>query len=41
LGFIYVTEVDTAKHKMTVLSPCPGRLPNQYLLVGSFKWMES
>jgi len=41
LGFIYVTEVDTAKHKMTVLSPCPGRLPNQFLLVGSFKWMES
>ncbi|KAG9301273.1 hypothetical protein G9A89_012656 [Geosiphon pyriformis] len=40
-GFVYVSEVDSIKHKMTILSPCPGRLPNQYLLMGSFKWMET
>ncbi|CAG8738438.1 22973_t:CDS:2, partial [Racocetra persica] len=41
IGFIYVSEVDTVKQKMTILTPCPGRLPKQYLIMGSYKWMES
>ncbi|KAF0429404.1 Clp1-domain-containing protein [Gigaspora margarita] len=41
IGFIYVSEVDTVRQKMTILTPCPGRLPKQYLIMGSYKWMES
>ncbi|CAG8481284.1 8585_t:CDS:10 [Cetraspora pellucida] len=41
IGFIYVSEVDMVKQKMTILTPCPGRLPKQYLIMGSYKWMES
>ncbi|KAL1920289.1 uncharacterized protein VTP21DRAFT_1435 [Calcarisporiella thermophila] len=40
-GFVYVSEVNEAKRKMTVLSPSPGRLPKKYLIMGSFKWVES
>ncbi|KAI9350601.1 hypothetical protein DFJ73DRAFT_795906 [Zopfochytrium polystomum] len=39
-GFVYVSEVDETKHKMTVLSPHPGRLPKKYLVMGSLKWLE-
>ncbi|CAG8574179.1 28600_t:CDS:10, partial [Dentiscutata erythropus] len=35
------SEVDMVKQKMTILTPCPGRLPKQYLIMGSYKWMES
>ncbi|RGB29078.1 Pre-mRNA cleavage complex II protein Clp1-domain-containing protein [Rhizophagus diaphanus] len=41
IGFIYVSHVDISKQKMTILSPSPGRLPKQYLIMGSYKWMES
>ncbi|RHZ59936.1 hypothetical protein Glove_360g62 [Diversispora epigaea] len=41
IGFIYVSEVDIVKQKMTILAPCPGRLPKQYLMMGSYKWMET
>ncbi|CAG8509142.1 1408_t:CDS:10 [Ambispora gerdemannii] len=40
-GFLYVSEIDNVKHKMTILSPCPGRLPKPYALIGGFKWMEA
>ncbi|KAG0189240.1 Cleavage polyadenylation factor subunit clp1 [Apophysomyces sp. BC1034] len=40
-GFIYVSDVDEEKQKMTILSPSPGRLPRRHLLMGSFKWMEA
>ncbi|KAI8076436.1 Pre-mRNA cleavage complex II protein Clp1-domain-containing protein [Gilbertella persicaria] len=40
-GFIYVSDVDEEKKKVTILSPSPGRLPKKNLLMGSFKWMES
>ncbi|CDH48990.1 polyribonucleotide 5-hydroxyl-kinase clp1 [Lichtheimia corymbifera JMRC:FSU:9682] len=40
-GFIYVSDVDEAKQKLTILSPAPGRLPRRHLLMGSFKWMET
>ncbi|CAG8513876.1 22628_t:CDS:10 [Rhizophagus irregularis] len=35
------SHVDISKQKMTILSPSPGRLPKQYLIMGSYKWMES
>lgn len=40
-GFIYVSDVDDEKRKVTILSPSPGRLPKKHLLMGSFKWMET
>ncbi|OAD70147.1 hypothetical protein PHYBLDRAFT_126526 [Phycomyces blakesleeanus NRRL 1555(-)] len=39
-GFIYITDVDEEKQKVTILSPSPGRLPRRHVLMGSFKWME-
>ncbi|KAG1054862.1 hypothetical protein G6F43_003150 [Rhizopus delemar] len=41
VGFIYISDVNEEKRKLTILSPSPGRLPKQHLLMGSFKWMES
>ncbi|KAG1471845.1 hypothetical protein G6F56_001894 [Rhizopus delemar] len=41
VGFIYISDINEEKRKLTVLSPSPGRLPRQHLLMGSFKWMES
>lgn len=40
-GFVYVTAVDESKKQMTVLSPCPGKLPSSYLILGSIKWIEN
>ena len=39
-GFIYVTEVDMQKEKITFLCTCPGKLPSNILLHGSIKWIE-
>ena len=41
LGFIYVSEVSVEKGKMTVLSPCPGKLPKPFLILGAQKWIET
>ncbi|CAM0142016.1 Cleavage polyadenylation factor subunit clp1 [Umbelopsis sp. WA50703] len=40
-GFIYISDVDDGKQKLTVLSPAPGKLLKKHLLMGSFKWMET
>ncbi|KAI8851917.1 Pre-mRNA cleavage complex II protein Clp1-domain-containing protein [Chytridium lagenaria] len=40
-GFVYVSEVDDAKHKATILTPNPGRLPKKYMIMGSLKWVET
>ncbi|KAI0231954.1 Cleavage polyadenylation factor subunit clp1 [Massospora cicadina] len=40
-GFVYISEVDAAKRTLTLLMPCPGRLPKTFLLLGSFRWIES
>lgn len=34
LGFIHVSEIDTNRKKMTVLSPKPGKLPTKTALIG-------
>ncbi|KAL2915818.1 Cleavage polyadenylation factor subunit clp1 [Polyrhizophydium stewartii] len=39
-GFIYISEVEDYKRKMTVLSPTPGRLPKTFLIMGALKWMD-
>jgi polyribonucleotide 5'-hydroxyl-kinase len=39
-GFLYVTEVNFERQKITCLAPCPGPLPSKYLLLGSLKWLE-
>lgn len=39
-GFLSIVQLDTDSDRMTVLSPSPGSLPSNYLLVGSIKWVE-
>jgi polyribonucleotide 5'-hydroxyl-kinase len=39
-GFIYVSEIHDARKKLTVLSPCPGRIPKKFWWLGSLKWAE-
>ncbi|KAI9598679.1 Pre-mRNA cleavage complex II protein Clp1-domain-containing protein [Syncephalis fuscata] len=41
LGFVYVSDVNTTKRKMTVLTPSASRLPSNRLVMGAFKWAES
>ncbi|VVA96473.1 unnamed protein product [Arabis nemorensis] len=40
-GFVYVTEVDVARKKITFLAPSPGILPSKILVAGSLSWLES
>lgn len=40
-GYISILQMDIENDKMTILSPCQGSLPTQYLLVGSVKWLEN
>lgn len=39
-GFLSIVQLDTDNDRMTVLSPSPGALPSNFLLVGSIKWVE-
>jgi polyribonucleotide 5'-hydroxyl-kinase len=39
-GFVYVSDVDEVKSRITLLNPCPGRLNCSFLLVGTVKWVE-
>ncbi|KAG9067261.1 Cleavage polyadenylation factor subunit clp1 [Linnemannia hyalina] len=39
-GFIYVSEIHDSRKKLTVLSPCPGRIPKKFWWLGSLKWAE-
>ena len=40
-GFIFISEVDDKKKKLTVLGPNPSRLPKTFMVMGSLKWMDS
>ncbi|KAF5749022.1 hypothetical protein HS088_TW04G00983 [Tripterygium wilfordii] len=40
-GFIYVTDIDMQRRKLTYLSPAAGALPSKYLIVGSLTWTET
>lgn len=37
-GFVCVVQMDVEQDTMIVLSPCPGALPSNIMLVGSLKW---
>ncbi|KAH6588784.1 hypothetical protein BASA50_010490 [Batrachochytrium salamandrivorans] len=39
-GFIYISEVEDERRKMTVLAPSPGKIPKQFLIMGTLKWMD-
>jgi len=40
-GYICVTDVDTEKGRMTVLSPSPGPLPKLLLLLSEIQFMDN
>ncbi|KAK1359535.1 hypothetical protein POM88_044009 [Heracleum sosnowskyi] len=40
-GFIYVTDIDTQRNKITYLAPSAGELPSRFLIVGSLTWIEN
>ncbi|XXG82475.1 hypothetical protein AAC387_Pa10g0413 [Persea americana] len=40
-GFIYVTDIDIQRKKITYLAPCPGELPSRYLIAGTLTWLET
>ncbi|KAI9017058.1 Pre-mRNA cleavage complex II protein Clp1-domain-containing protein [Gaertneriomyces semiglobifer] len=41
MGFVYVSEVDETRKRMTILAPNPGKLPKRYLIMGGLKWLET
>ncbi|KAL1352476.1 hypothetical protein AAHE18_06G169400 [Arachis hypogaea] len=40
-GFIYVTDVDIQRKKITYLAPSAGDLPSKFLILGSLTWLET
>ncbi|KAG8954256.1 Cleavage polyadenylation factor subunit clp1, partial [Tulasnella sp. 424] len=40
VGFLLVAAVDTAKSRMTILSPNPGSLSGRTALIGSYEWQD-
>ncbi|ODQ67050.1 Clp1-domain-containing protein [Nadsonia fulvescens var. elongata DSM 6958] len=40
MGFVHVVEADDVKHKLKILMPVPGRLPNAVFLLGAYRYHE-
>ncbi|XP_057422871.1 protein CLP1 homolog [Lotus japonicus] len=40
-GFIYVTDIDIQRKKITYLAPSAGELPSKYLIIGNITWRET
>ncbi|GAB2237520.1 hypothetical protein Droror1_Dr00015422 [Drosera rotundifolia] len=40
-GFIYITDVDMQRRKITYLAPSAGELPSRMLIHGSLAWLET
>lgn len=40
IGFVHVVEADDAKHKLKILMPVPGRLPDKPFLMGDYRYHE-
>ncbi|KAF9623796.1 hypothetical protein IFM89_005381 [Coptis chinensis] len=40
-GFIYITDIDIQRKKITYLAPSAGELPSKYLVVGTLTWLET
>lgn len=40
-GFIYITDVDVQRRKITYLAPSAGELPGRILILGTLAWLET
>lgn len=40
-GFIYITDVDVQRKKITYLAPSAGELPSKILILGTLAWLET
>ncbi|MFS7948243.1 putative pre-mRNA cleavage complex subunit Clp1, P-loop containing nucleoside triphosphate hydrolase [Helianthus anomalus] len=40
-GFIWITDIDILRKKITYLAPSGGELPSKFLLMGSLTWIET
>ncbi|XP_023533688.1 protein CLP1 homolog [Cucurbita pepo subsp. pepo] len=40
-GFVYITDIDIQRKKITYLAPSAGDLPGKYLIVGTLTWIET
>ncbi|KAJ4960894.1 hypothetical protein NE237_020804 [Protea cynaroides] len=40
-GFIYITDIDIQRKKITYVAPSAGELPSRYLIVGTLTWIET
>ncbi|CAA93606.1 mRNA cleavage and polyadenylation factor clp1 [Schizosaccharomyces pombe] len=40
IGYVFVSDVDDVKNRMTLLSPVPEQLPSNALIMGTCKWQE-
>ncbi|KAL6960711.1 Protein CLP1 [Sarracenia purpurea var. burkii] len=40
-GFIYITDIDIQRKKITYLAPSAGELPSRFLIVGTLTWLET
>ncbi|OVA09076.1 Pre-mRNA cleavage complex II Clp1 [Macleaya cordata] len=40
-GFIYITDIDIQRKKITYLAPSAGELPSKFLVVGTLTWIET
>lgn len=41
MGFVYVQDVDEKKRKLIVLTPRAGRMPRNYMMLGTLRWAET
>eukprot|EP00941_MAST-03F_sp_MAST-3F-sp1_P004059 g4059.t1 len=39
-GFAYISGIDEEKKIITMMVPCAGKLPGEFLLMGGLKWLE-
>lgn len=39
-GFIYISDVDLSRKRLSYVAPCPGPLPSNLLLIGSLFWVD-
>ncbi|EEF45009.1 cleavage/polyadenylation factor ia subunit clp1p, putative [Ricinus communis] len=40
-GFIYITDIDLQRRKITYLTPTAGKLPSNNLIMGTLTWLET
>ncbi|XP_057492170.1 protein CLP1 homolog [Actinidia eriantha] len=40
-GFIYITDIDIQRKKITYIAPSAGELPSRFLVMGTLTWLET